>query len=105
MYLLDWERRRLDVFDAGGRRLPEVEDVGAVRDRFDPPAVVLDHEGRFCLPESLTPACDRRAPHPPQSVTAPIAQCLPCAETGWSLTGRGVASPSLLVGSSVPHRS
>jgi phage tail-like protein len=73
IHLLDAAASTFDVFDSRGRPLGRPRDPGEVRDRFDPPAIRLDHRGRFCLPASLARPCDRRPPAagpPPESLLA-----------------------------------
>ncbi len=50
IYLLRAGRQKLAVFSPAGEPLGRVDDSGAVRGRFPPPAVSLDHRGRFRLP-------------------------------------------------------
>jgi phage tail-like protein len=83
LYLLRPEDvSRLDIYDAQGRRVGEVTEAGDVRDRFDAPALRLDHQGRFCLPESLLQPCNRRVPPTPPAPEAPLALCPPQTEGG-----------------------
>ena len=103
LYLLDATggQAHLDVFTADGRRLTEIApggrrpveiaDAAAIRDRFAPPGIVDDGRGRFCLPPSLSRACDRRPPDPPASLTEPLALCLPGNEDRPIFDRRGTA--------------
>jgi phage tail-like protein len=75
VYLFDPERVVLDVFDPKSTKVGEVVDPGSVRDRFDPPAIRLDHRFRFCLPDALMRECDRRAPAMPPPPETPLALC------------------------------
>lgn len=80
VYLFDAEGPSLDVFDREGRRLETKTDASDVADRFDPPPVRLSRRGanapwRFCLPESLMHACDRRAPAATPTAAAPLGTC------------------------------
>jgi phage tail-like protein len=56
---------------------PEFTDAGALRDRFDPPAIRLDDSGRFCLPASLARLCDRQKPNDAPSPETPLSLCAP----------------------------
>jgi phage tail-like protein len=75
LYLLDPAVPQLDVFDRSGRPLDPVREAGDVRDRFAPPAIRVDHKGRFCLPSSLMGDCGRAAPDPAPSAEAPFSAC------------------------------
>ncbi len=57
------------------RRAGQVLDPGEVRSRFPAPSIRLDHNERFCLPESLARLCDRQPASPP--VDEPLALCSP----------------------------
>ncbi len=48
IYLLDPSRPRLEIHGPEGRRQGEARDAGEVRSRFDAPAILPDHKGRFC---------------------------------------------------------
>lgn len=78
IYLYDGDG--LDVYRADGTPGERVTDAGAVRERFEPPPILLQ-DGCFCLPESLTRLCDRRAPDSPPRVDAPLAGC--AGAGGW----------------------
>jgi phage tail-like protein len=71
----------VDVYDPQGRPKDtfqgQIVDLGAVRDRFDAPAIRLDHKARFCLPASLARLCDRRAASDPPLPEKPLALCPP----------------------------
>jgi phage tail-like protein len=55
---------RLDVHDTSrpGTPAQAVDEAASVRDRFVPPAIVMDEQRRFQLPPSLRLACGRRLP-------------------------------------------
>jgi phage tail-like protein len=50
LYLFNLSTRQLDVYDRQGTSLGQIADADDVRDRFDPPAVSVDHMGRLHLP-------------------------------------------------------
>ncbi|HYH84232.1 MAG TPA: hypothetical protein VEX60_02050 [Pyrinomonadaceae bacterium] len=80
VYLLDAGKRRLRVYDAGGRFKETLTDAGDVRESFEPPPLRLSGDGekepwRFCLPEGLMRACDRRAPCDPPAAESPLGAC------------------------------
>ncbi len=52
-------------------------DAGALRDRFDPPAIRLDDRNRFCLPASLARVCGRRKPEPAPAPETQLGLCAP----------------------------
>ena len=94
IYLYEPDADRLDVFDGHGRPHASVSDAGSVRERFDPPALLVDR-GRFCVPPSLARACDRRPPDPPPSPEDPLAACRRGGGAIFDLTG-GRAEPAEL---------
>jgi phage tail-like protein len=49
LYLFNLATRRLDVYDRQGASLGQIADADDIRDRFDPPAVSVDHMGRLQL--------------------------------------------------------
>jgi phage tail-like protein len=75
-YLLHRREPRLDQVDKNGNVVKSYDDAGQVRDRFDPPPVLLDDQRRFCLPPSLTSDCARRRPESVPTPEAPLAACL-----------------------------
>jgi phage tail-like protein len=86
LYVLDVSDKagpRLLSFDAQGKRDRTIEDAGAVRDRFEPPAIRLFFDARrasggyFCLPASMGRACRPQAPRPPPAPERPLALCPP----------------------------
>ncbi len=97
VYVLDMQNRvapRLLIYDVHGMAVGEVDDAGAVRDRFDPPAIRLFSDGRhqehnyFCLPASLARRCDRQLPSQPPAPETPAALCPPwLRETDGQNTG------------------
>jgi phage tail-like protein len=79
VYLLDAAARRLDVYDPQGRPAAPVSDPGTIRDRFPPPAIRVDHLGRFCLPGNLTCRC-RREPLASPLPETPLELCPPWSD-------------------------
>ncbi|MDX1413877.1 MAG: phage tail protein [Candidatus Promineifilaceae bacterium] len=83
IYILDQHEMHLSVFDAGGHPLAE-EVTGLqpedVRDRFEPPQIMLDADGRFCLPPSLTLPCP--GPSSPPDAALPLFHCPPWSDGG-----------------------
>lgn len=80
VYLLDERKKWLRVYDAGGRFVETVTDAGDVRERFEPPPLRLARGGpteplRFCMPEALMRACDRRAPGDSPTAELPLGDC------------------------------
>jgi phage tail-like protein len=93
IYLLDPGAPGLTEYDAEGRCVGTVAEAGDVRDRFPPPAVRLDHKGRFCLPASLARACNRQPPQPAPTSEAPLALCPPWEPDGLLFTRDGRPAP------------
>ena len=89
IYLYEPDAGRLDVFDSSGLPAGSVPDAGSVRERFDPPALVLDR-GRFCLPAGLMRKCDRRPPETPPNPEDPLAGCRRGGGTVFDLSGARV---------------
>lgn len=81
---------RLQVFGPRGERLGTVSASGEVRSRFAPPALRLDHRGRFCLPPSLAGRCDRRPPASGPPPEAPLDLCPPSAAAGLLFDRQGL---------------
>ena len=50
LYLFNLSTRQLDVYDRQGTSLGQIADGDDVRDRFDPPAVSVDHLRRLHVP-------------------------------------------------------
>jgi phage tail-like protein len=75
VYLLEPGMPQLSIFDVTGKLLSQVGDAGDVGDNFDPPAVRLDYEGRFCLPESLARLCARTTPSQPPAPEGRLTLC------------------------------
>lgn len=48
---------RLHVHSPDGDPLETVADAGEVADRFDPPPLTADHQGRICVPAALIDPC------------------------------------------------
>jgi phage tail-like protein len=94
IYLYEPDAGRLDVFDSFGVALGSAPDAGTVRDRFDPPPLVLDR-GRFCLPPSLIRECDRRPADRPPNPEDPLAACRRGAGAIFDLSGRRVKPAEL----------
>ena len=42
------------VYTSKGERIERVTDAGAIRERFNPPAIIIDHKNRFQVPERST---------------------------------------------------
>jgi len=51
-----------NVLERRDPKAPPIADAGAIRDRFDPPAVRMDPSGRFTLAASLALVCGRTVP-------------------------------------------
>jgi phage tail-like protein len=94
IYVYEPDADRLDVFDARGRAQGSAPDAGSVRERFEPPAVLLDR-GRFCVAPSLALECDRHAPDPPPSPEDPLAACRGGAGAIFDLSGKRVTPEEL----------
>jgi phage tail-like protein len=78
IYLLDETVPAAVVLDTPDPLAPPIVDAGSIRDRFDPPALRLDHgSARFCLPADLTGACGWRRRIAASSPEIPLAACPP----------------------------
>ncbi len=75
IYLFNDDTGLLEVYSDDGRRIDSVQHPGTVRDRFSPPLLRPDHEGRFCIPIGLLRSCARDASAP--SVEIPLEGCPP----------------------------
>ncbi|HEY0606882.1 MAG TPA: phage tail protein [Herpetosiphonaceae bacterium] len=87
IYLLNREST-LDVFDQHGQRITTVRDAGNLRSRFDVPSIQPDHEGRFCIPDSLARPCASGITDGP-ALETPLAFCsapAPRAPRAWWFT-------------------
>ena len=82
IYLLDHRTPGLDIYDSQGCHMRQIGDASEVRERFDAPAIRLDHKERFCLPESLMRWCNRQVPTVLPTPESPLALCLPQPEGG-----------------------
>jgi phage tail-like protein len=80
LYLLNLSQPGKPTLDRYPLSAPST-DAGDVRDLFDAPVIRFDERNRFCLPESLTRACDRTLPDaPPPEV--PLGFCPPFNRPG-----------------------
>ena len=52
LYQSDAAPPRLEIYSRHGRYLGAITDQATVRDRFDPPALQMDHNQRFCVPKA-----------------------------------------------------
>lgn len=100
VYLFDAGEKRVEVYDRGGRYAETKWDAGDIRDRFDPPPLRLSRGGekepwRFCLPEGLMRACDRRAGVEPSVMESPLGACTSVPPSGlvFDREGRRVRTP------------
>ena len=80
-YFLNASQPDRPVLELADPKAAPITDAGAVRDLFAAPALRLDDNGRFCLPDSLARICARSMP-----VTAPapelqLALCAPFNQT------------------------
>lgn len=87
LYVLDKQAMHLVGFDAAGRPLPVHKQPEDVRDQFTAPAIMLDADGRFCLPHALTTACP--APETVVDPSMPLTNCPPWQQGGLLFDRRG----------------
>lgn len=77
IYLLDMGDPAHPSLDVGDQSEGPFADAGDVRDRFAAPPLRVDPQGRFCLPPSLSQACNRRFPTPPPAPEIALQLCPP----------------------------
>ena len=77
IYLLKEVKDQEPVLETSDCKGSGFKDAGALRDRFDPPAIRLDDRGRFCLPSSLARLCGRQMPKARPALDAQLALCAP----------------------------
>lgn len=99
IYLLNAEEPDLDVYDASGKYAGSVNDANDVRDRFEPPPIMMADDGengRFCLPADLQRLCTRQMPEPPIPQDSPLAHCLPppWSKDGLTFNRQGLRLPA-----------
>jgi phage tail-like protein len=76
-YFLNASRPDHPVLDSADPKAAPISDAGAVRDLFTNPALRLDGDGRFCLPETLARICDRSLPVPGPAPEMQLGLCAP----------------------------
>jgi phage tail-like protein len=64
-YLLNASDPSNPFLERSDPKSPPVPDAGAVRDRFETPAIRMDEKGRFVFPASLAAVCGRSLPSSP----------------------------------------
>jgi phage tail-like protein len=115
IYLLAPQEAKVYVYNSEGQPVPDsdgkplcVSDAGAIRDRFDPPAIRLASNLRtapksvyFCLPASLNEICDPALPDTPVKPESPLLSCLvtnqPNEAEPYRLTTEDLINPRALV--------
>jgi phage tail-like protein len=76
-YFLNASRPDHPVLDSADPKAAPISDASAVRDLFTNPALRLDANGRFCLPETLARICDRSLPVSGPAPEMQLGLCAP----------------------------
>jgi phage tail-like protein len=77
IFLLNTSDAEKPVLETADPNAAPISDAGALRDRFEAPAIRLDEKGRFCLPPSLARVCGREKPVASPAPEIQLALCSP----------------------------